>query len=947
MKRIPYHRGCVPLHRRPHADLPAPHVPDARDGKLDPYRGNSTVLIEVSTTELKAGDTIQLSVYATLEDTTNYWPSRRTLDDSDLGKPYPFQCPAALLQLDGGLFTAFYTVGANFSEFLDLAIHRAEETGLTRPWVEGTVGGIGTDLRMDNLDGKPVQIIAQDDRFVVRDRIALTWEPSGGDAYSPVEKLVPTDKGSVAFAVPYDIANKQGSVWVHYTLHRAGDDPKPSLIRDLQVVESAKPARLLRPLVLEADSEGQINPLAHEELTVHIPEGTPIEANQPLTLHWVGSTPEGSFDIDVPSAHPGMDIPVPVASLAFTAGQAIQVTYDVSLGGVTVTSDETILVIQPIPHNSPLLPRPTFSEADEVELDMANVGIEGAFVNIPAYRLAADGQRYWLTLSGVDIDDGPVDITIAENESIQDTSIDPIPLGVVSRANLQRFKDGSDIVLELKVTFDRSENEAKAVHFLRRTLIIKQIEAIRFPTPLLDEADDEGQIFPLTVKSLTARLPSDAVLEPGDHVFVHWTDPSGLGFWDGEIEDPMGDGTLEIPLWVLAYTLGETAALSYAVHREEHTWPSDPLPVHVQPIANGDPLLPTPTVTEADGDILDMNTLTGDVANITIAPYPLALEGQRYDLVVRGTLGNGNPVTIDIASNEPIGDPSLPLIPLKPAPREELERLRHDSLFTLSLGVAFHPWGNSNPSTEFPIRTYRIEQKPPTDYPAPILLEADAGRIDPLAIRSLTVRLPDGIEFREGDAVSVTWRATSDAGSRSIPVPSPQAGATVSLPITLLGYALGEEVTISYDVTRGTDHVTSELRPVFVERIPGNSSRLPFPTIKEAFGSFLDLKSFSGDAHVVIEPHYLFEDGQRYWLTVTAQRFGQPEVITQLENQPIRHEQEASIPLGIVDRSALERLDNRSVISVELRIAFNHSHDVEETIPLRPNGYSIENTVPD
>jgi hypothetical protein len=926
------------------SDLAKPVVPAAIGSELDPYVVGESVRVEVplDPASMTPGALVVLEV--SVRGTSNRWNGRHRVE-GDEADPLVFDCPAPVLRVDDGLVaTFFYDVdGRVFSEDLELTIRKGIGPSLRQPWVEGTVGGIGTDLRMDDLDGAPVHVIAQDGSFVAFDRITLIWEPSGGDSYSPIDKLVPTDKGSVAFTVPYPIANKQGSAHVHYMRYHMGADPEPSLVRTLRVVESAKPVRLPRPSVLEADSDGQINPLVHDELTVHIPEDAPLEANQPLTLHWVGSTPEGSFEIDVASARPGMDILVPATSLAFTAGQVVQVTYSVTQGGGTVMSDETILVVQPIPHDSPLLPRSTFKEADDVELDMAKVGPDRAFVNIPVYRLAANGQRYWLTLTGVDLDDQPLVITIADNAPIQGADLDPIPLGTVARSDLERFKDGSEIVLEMKLTFDHSQEEEKAIHFRRRTLIIKQADAVRFPAPSLDEADGENRIFPLTATSLTIRLPSDATIRPGDQVFVHWTEPSGIGSWDGEIKDPMGDGTLEIPLWVLAYALGETAALSYIVHRGDSSWPSDPLPVHVQPIAHWDPLLPIPAFTEASGANLNMNAFTGD-ANTTVETYPLALEGQPYSLQMTGVRQSGLPMTIFIASNLPMADTSLPLIPLAPAKRGDLELFSHNEQATLRLWVNFIPFG-INGNVAFPLRTYRIIQVLPTHYPSPTLLEANGDRVDPLTARSLTISLPDGIKFREGDSVVATWKATLDAGSRSIPVPVPQAGATVSFPITLLGYALGEEVTISYVVTRGADRHPSEPRILSVGLIPDQSEQLPRPTVAEVTGSTIDLRLFSGDAHVVIASHYLFADDQRYWLTVTSRGGGGVETITRVVNQPIRHEHANNIPLGVLNRGTLEQLGTGRSIDIELRITLNQSHNVDEAILLRLNHLSIRGSL--
>jgi hypothetical protein len=917
MKRIPHHRRCFPFHPRPHADLPAPHVPAAEDGKLDPFRGDSTVLIEVSTTALKVGDTIQLSVYATLDGHSNYWLAQRTLTNNDLGKPYPFHCPADRLQLDGGLFTAFYTVGTDFSEFLDLDIHRAEETGLTRPWVEGTVGGAGTELRMDDLDGGPVHVIAQDDSFVALDRITLIWEPNGGDPYSPPLKLVPANNDSVSFTVPYQVANKQGSARVHYTRQRIGADPESSLVRELRVVESTKPVRLPPPGVLEADSDGEINPLAHDELTVHIPEDAPLEANQPLTVHWVGPAPEASFDIEVPSARPGMDIPVPVASLAFSAGHTVQVTYRVTQGGVTVTSDETILLIQPIPHDSPLLPRPTFNEADEVELDMTKVGPDHAFVNIPAYRLAANDQRYWLTLSGVDLDDVPLVITIADNAPIWGASIDPIPLGTVARTDLERFKDGSEIVLDLKVTFDHSEDEAKAIHFRRRTLIIRQVEAVRFPAPSLDEADAEHRIFPLTVPSLTGRLPSAAPIQPGDRVVMHWLEQSGLGSWEGEVENPAPDLPVAMPLSVLRFALGESTALTYTVFRNDEEVSSDAYTVHVQAVQDMDPLLPRPVVVESSNGELDLGSFDGD-AHVTLSTFPLFDPDQ---LCWASALGS---TEFHIVSGEAFGDPG-PTLAIGVIDRAWLEEQPDGTEITVALSVAFDGDPNGN-ITAFGVARVSIRHASHA-FPAPTLDEATAdGEILPLDVRHLTARLPESLVLEPNDTVDMHWEHATAKGTKVVPIPEPAPGASASFPLSVLAPALGDVIRLYYVVTRDGVAHTSNAYPVTILNIASSDERLPRPTIRQAVNGVLDLGKFSGDADINLSTFPLYMPGQKYWTTVALNgHFIYPATGLVFSGSAPFH-------IGRIPRNELDQLPDGFTVSFWVAVDFSGEKNLPENL---------------
>jgi hypothetical protein len=621
----------------PTGTLEEPRIPDAFDGKLDPWAlGESiTYLVPFYPGLMKVGDIISASVIGMPPFDKETWLDERTLTEADLHDPVAFACPARTLQpIDGGKALFNYTVRRDGtiehrSLALILDILRGAQLGPRAPWVEGTVGNLGSELRMDGQNGLPVRVRVERHTGKHGDAVLLQWKPAEDEAFSPRPQNITEDEEILSFEVPYEIANKSpGRVLVDYGLIRAGDPVVPSAPRILDVIASLVPPQLPAPVILEADTQGRLDPLT-ATLTVRAPITASLaDLYDELVLGWTGLTPDGSYSAKVAPPVADMVIDVPTHVLAFNAGQSVQVAYTLIKGADENASPDSTVEVRPIPDDSAALPRPTFSVASDSELDMGLV--EGdADIIIDRYRLAADGQRYWLTLTGKLADGSDRDIPIAAGATITGSERPILSLGKAAHTALIQFKDGTPIMLDLRVTFDQSNDIDHAVRFRTTTLTIRQAGSTRYPPPILKGIPPESTIDPLAVEVLTGVLPSDVEFFDDDTVDITWTEHSGDGTRTFRVAEPKQNREINIPLPLLGYALYETISLSYVIHRTSGDVHSEITTYRIGGVPSFSELLPMPTVTEAPEGIIDVPALDGD-AHVTLPTFPLYFEGQRH-----------------------------------------------------------------------------------------------------------------------------------------------------------------------------------------------------------------------------------------------------------------------------------------------------------------------------
>ncbi len=171
-----------------------------------------------------------------------------------------------------------------------------------------------------------------------------------------------------------------------------------------------------------------------------------------------------------------------------------------------------------------------------------------------------------------------------------------------------------------------------------------------------------------------------------------------------------GKVTFIVPVADVALAVGKTVQVIYAVVRQESVFLSETLELVVQPIAQEK--LPTPQVTEASEDVLDLTAFEGD-AHVTVAPWPLIDEAQTVWLTVMGP--EGVP-TIKLLEAYPITEPDERGGIKVAIARAELDKFEDGSELTVVCKVGFTGGANEIGAVELPILKVTIIVKPTAAY---------------------------------------------------------------------------------------------------------------------------------------------------------------------------------------------------------------------------------------
>lgn len=100
--------------------------------------------------------------------------------------------------------------------------------------------------------------------------------------------------------------------------------------------------------------------------------------------------------------------------------------------------------------------------------------------------------------------------------------------------------------------------------------------------------------------------------------------------------------------------------------------------------------LPTPQITQAQCNILDLASFTGD-ATLTVAHWPSIKVGQWVWLFAVGVMSDGRALTITLSDGAPVTETDLRDGFSRQVPRAELDKLAIGSTLRLELKVSFDP----------------------------------------------------------------------------------------------------------------------------------------------------------------------------------------------------------------------------------------------------------------
>lgn len=223
--------------------------------------------------------------------------------------------------------------------------------------------------------------------------------------------------------------------------------------------------------------------------------------------------------------------------------------------------------------------------------------------------------------------------------------------------------------------------------------------------------------------------------------------------------------------------------------------------------------------------------------------------------------------------------------------------------------------------------------------PPPVIQEsANQSLLNPVDVRNtLTIVVTDPA-LQPTDRVSVTWAGAPGSGANgSLTTAFIIAGSTrplvIRIPVSLVIFNLGQTVTMTYDIIRGTAApVTSEPQVVYV--LPLAQRDLPRPVITQAEqfgeGRMLDVKGLT-DFILRINAWPLGGRGQYLWLRLTGTNADDSVFDVEYWNPPGDVITDQFNRFGYYERShsavALHGLKDRSVLTLKLMVGLQGSQD--------------------
>ncbi|MDD2049746.1 hypothetical protein [Pseudomonas putida] len=456
----------------------------------------------------------------------------------------------------------------------------------------------------------------------------------------------------------------------------------------------------------------------------------------------------------------------------------------------------------------------------------------GTHANIPQYANKVEGDVITLTWQGGSGSTFTTSVSVnAGNANV------PIPLRIAYQPYIIDNLDSTvSVIYEVKRNNGRTAT-AKALSFL-----IKRQLAENLVAPTVREASGNTLEPIKAVNGATVRVAYVGMLST-DILTVAWIGEGGADSHETAQKNgsAFGQVDFDIPISVVAASQGKTIEVRYAVVRGVNPGVlSKPLALVVGELSLGD--LPTPTVPEANGSTLDLNTFQGN-ATAEVTSWPLMAKGQRYWIVVRGILGNGGPYSFYVAQSQLVDENQAGNGLSTAMLRSELEKLRSASSLSLEVKVAFAGGVSEAAARVFPILPLTLLNIPRI-LPAPSVPEAQNGVIySPNA--GANIRVPATAHLRAGEQVR---GVTGGLYTGAVTVTQPGAALDVVVPVAQLNSLVDQGQKVwSYEVLINGQWTPSVSISVAVKN-------KPFVSGKEVW-------SARGEFNLVLNARYPYPSG--------------------------------------------------------------------------------------
>ncbi|VVE34261.1 hypothetical protein PAQ31011_03832 [Pandoraea aquatica] len=675
--------------------LYAPVVQEAIDGVLDPNDADPTATVTVNPYEGMARDDVLTIRFAA--GTANEYVWQVPITNNMVGQPVDRFVPYEVVEgFEGQSITVNYTVttlaGEKASDDLVIEIRRAALW--LKPVVEEAEGLEGDYLPADAYPNGVTMTVLKNDDMQPGDEIEVYWgaDDDPQQYHDSVGVVIPMD---FSIPIPKAVVDRwiNLTVPVYYTIKR-GNRVFHSEVLNLRVAFELPAVEA--PTVEDAP-DGVLKPMdARQGATVNIAYDGMLPTDS-IQLNWDGDV---SFAPVAGDEGGTVSVVVPPGKVALVVGQTIPVSYTVTRNDTVTESGVLDLTVSAfLPAN---LPISNIVESKSGVLNLAE--FEGdATARLNAWPLMAAGQRLWWRVHGTQTTDRPILFTLESGYAITEAEVGSRVDRVLRRVDIEKLKDGSDLRIEAKVTFDGSSVEAEAVTFRERTLRVSH--GLSLPEPVVLDAP-EGELDAIdAVDGITVRVSYED-METSDLIELVLDGRPDFGQVAG---DASGTVDIEVPAAEIVPYIGKSVQVFYRVLRRGVYSASGVLSLTVSPFEADE--LEAPVIPQAANGVLRLTSFTGD-AQVDAAPWPGIAAGQRVWLRCYGTLANGQSDVIELALASSVMDDEVTAGLTRALARARLMALQNNSSLRVEMKVAFDGGNDEAQALLFPTLTVQVQQVP-------------------------------------------------------------------------------------------------------------------------------------------------------------------------------------------------------------------------------------------
>lgn len=440
----------------------------------------------------------------------------------------------------------------------------------------------------------------------------------------------------------------------------------------------------------------------------------------------------------------------------------------------------------------------------------------------------------------------------------------------------------------------------------------------KLPRPTVREAAG-GSLDP-ALPQATVVVPGE-VLEAGDWVVMTWLGIQASGspvLYTDQRQVSSGSAGNPLPFPVAANYIkpldGGRLEVYYEINRAGLDTPLVSEREHLQ-VGEAQSALPAPGVSPAASDgWLDPDNLP-DGVSVVIAPYANMRAGQTVYMDWRATVGGNAFDSMPIISFS-VGKPVVfPIL---------LKQLQENAEGDVEVWYRVEEPGQPTRRSESLHLKIGKEQEEGEPLPAPVVLEAVDGKLDPVWVpNGATVQVAYA-GMLPSDILAISVLGNGPEGSfESEQKNGHEAGfVEFTVPASVIAANDGHQIrVVCARVRNGVPELSPPLVISVQEVLPEG---LPTPVIPQVVEGQLDLVDFNGDAQVTVEPWPEIAVGQRYWLRAHGtKKDGTDYTITLAEGATITAAQ-VSAGLDIfLPRKDLLLLLNYSELRVTLRVALH------------------------